>query len=284
MPALPCPAPSRGWSPTIRHDPMAGLEPLRGFPPAAGRSALGRQGLCLYNRRNPGGPMKNLHISMIALGLAAITTAAWSAESVMYLVTSGEAVQKEVQDTKAASDAAVKRDQELAAEGNDLDAQSAQLLKENDAFNKENADINQRIGDYNSRCSTSKLLNQDQIKACKAEGDQLNADVAKVNADKDALNKHIADVNARIPKHNEEAKNSGNQVKATADAYVTALKNEGAWLDQARNLMVTNAFKSLGQKAGCPDVNDPAKTADTMAKMADDVIICLKKISEAPAP
>lgn len=224
--------------------------------------------------------MKSMRISMItlAVGLAG-ATAAWGAESVMNLISTGDAITKQVADTKAAAEAAEKHDKELAQEGRDLTTEAANLNKENAAFTKENSDLNQRISDYNSRCNPKKQLNQDEYNACKADGAQLNQDVAKVNADKDTLNKHINDVNARIPKHNEEIKGSGQKVKDAFADYDSALKREGVWLDQVRDQISSEAFKPYGQKAGCPDVTKPAKTAEALSKMADDVLACLKRVS-----
>ncbi|HLW74036.1 MAG TPA: hypothetical protein VKT74_03115, partial [Gammaproteobacteria bacterium] len=86
--------------------------------------------------------MKNLRISMISLvlGLAAAVTAAWGAESVMSLITSGEAVQKEVLDNKSAMEAAENKNKDLATEGKQLTTEKSQILADLDAWQKENDD------------------------------------------------------------------------------------------------------------------------------------------------
>lgn len=224
--------------------------------------------------------MKNVRLTLVSLtlGLAAMT-AAWGAESVMNLISGGEAVQKEVTDTKAAYDTAVRRDKELGAEGPQLAAANEQLNKDIANFKKESDSVSQRTDDYKARCSPDKHLNSDEFKACTADKDQLNADIGKLGPERDEINKRIADLQAKINAHNEEAKGSGDRVHTAYNAYFASLKKEGAWLDQARTLMVSDAFKPLGAKASCPDVTKNPKKDEDQIKMSNDVVACLKKVS-----
>ena len=64
-----------------------------------------------------------LLVLLLALGM----TAAWGAESVMSLISNGEAVQKEVLDNKAAYDGANQRKKDLDTEGRQLVADQAKL-------------------------------------------------------------------------------------------------------------------------------------------------------------
>src|ERR1041384_4685050 len=66
---------------------------------------------------NPRFSMKSMRIPLITLALAGAVTAAWGAESVMNLISSGEAVQKEVLDNKAKMDAAQQKNKDLAGQG-----------------------------------------------------------------------------------------------------------------------------------------------------------------------
>jgi len=100
-----------------------------------------------------------------------------------------------------------------------------------------------------------------------------------VNADNAALSKRNNALNAKIPAYNDAATKLPGQVKDAYNAYNSSLKKEAAWLDQARGQMTSDAFKAYGAKAGCPDVNKPAKTAEAMIQMTDNVITCLKKVS-----
>lgn len=225
--------------------------------------------------------MNKTRISLISLvlGLAALATTAWGAESVMALISNGEAVQKEVSDTKAAMEASEKKNKDLAAEGNKLTSDQKQLTADVAAWNKENDSLKQRIADNQTNCGPDKKLNQDQYKACKEQITQLNDDIKKVNDENGDLNKRNKDINERIPKYNEAIKGIGDEIKQGYAAYNAALKKEAAWLDQARTQMSSSAFASYGKKAGCPDVNKNAKTPEAMIQMSADVITCLKKVS-----
>ncbi len=225
--------------------------------------------------------MKTMRISLISmvLGLAGLATAAWGAESVMSLISNGEAVQKEVLDTKAAMEAAEKKNHDLAAEGNKLTSDQKQLTADVAAWNKENDDLKARIADNQTNCGPDKKLTQDQYNACKAQIAQLNTDIAKVNSDNADLNKRNKDLNTRIPQYNTDIKGIKGEVDSSYTAYNSALKKEGAWLDQARGQMSSSAFTAYGKKAGCPDVTKNTKTPEAMIKMSGDVIDCLKKVS-----
>ena len=224
--------------------------------------------------------MNKIRISLISLvlGLAAFT-AAWGAESVMTLISNGEAVQKEVTDTKAAMEASEQKNRDLAAAGNKLTSDQKQLVADVAAWNKKNDDLKARIADNQTNCSPDKKLNQDQYNACKAEIAKLNSDIAEVNSENADLNKRNKDINERIPKYNNDIKGIGDEIKAGYAAYNAALKKEAAWLDQARTQMSSSAFASYGKKAGCPDVTKNTKTPEAMIKMSSDVIECLKKVS-----
>ncbi|HEX7965567.1 MAG TPA: hypothetical protein VF651_07595 [Gammaproteobacteria bacterium] len=225
--------------------------------------------------------MKSMRIPLITLALAGAMTAAWGAESVMNLISSGEAVQKEVVDNKAKMDAAQQKNKDLAGQGKAIQSDKAKILADLDAWNKQNDSVKQRVADYQTKCGPDKKLNQDEFKACTAEKDQLNVDIAKVNSDVAEINKRNESLNARIPAYNDAIQKSPEEIKAAFADYNASLKKEAAWLDQARGQMSSDAFKSYGKKAGCPDVSKPAKTAEVMIKMTDDVIACLKKVSNS---
>lgn len=222
--------------------------------------------------------MNKMRIVLIPLVLG-LATAAWGAESVMSLISNGEAVQKEVTDTKAAMESSEAKNKSLASEGNKLTSDQKQLVADVAAWNKENDELKQRIADNQANCAPDKKLTQDQYNACKAQIAQLNNDINKVNSENGDLNKRNKDINERIPKYNDAIKGIGDEIKQGFAAYNAALKKEAAWLDQARTQMSSSAFASYGKKAGCPDVNKNAKTPEAMIQMSNDVITCLKKVS-----
>ena len=225
--------------------------------------------------------MKNLRISLISLvlGLALGSTSAWAAESVMSLISTGDALQKEVLDNKAKAEATDKANHDLAAEGKELMAANNQLNADIASMTNDANSVKQRTADYQTQCGPDKKLNQDQYKACTADKDGINADIAKSNSQHDSLKKRQDELFARISKYNDAIKTNPTQQKQAYSDYNSSLKKEAVWLDQARGLMTSDAFKAYGAKAGCPDVNKPTKTTDAMLKMTDDVLTCLKKVS-----
>lgn len=250
--------------------------------------ALGERRFSPYNsgldfEPEPEVSMKSMRFPMISLvlALAGAMTAAWGAESVMNLISSGEAVQKEVMDTKAKMETAVQKNKDMVAEGKQLTADENKIKSDIDAWTKENDGVKQRTAEYQTRCGADKQLTPDQFKACNADKDQLNADIAKVNSENAELNKRNTALNTKIPVYNDQVKAGPGDEKSTYDAFNAATKKEGAWLDAAREQLSSEAFKSYGAKAGCPDMNKAPKTTDAMIKMTDDVIACLKKVSNS---
>ena len=143
--------------------------------------------------------MKSMRIPLITLALTlGAASAAWGAESVMNLISSGEAVQKEVMDTKTKTEAAEKRNKDLAAEGKDLTASQVKLNADIAAWKKEQDDLGQRKNDYGTRCGDpNKKLTPDEINACKAEATQINADIQANAAKNGDLKKRSDDWTAR---------------------------------------------------------------------------------------
>ena len=225
--------------------------------------------------------MKSMRIPLITLALTlAAASAAWGAESVMNLISSGEAVQKEVMDTKAKAEATDKTNKELAAQGKELKAANDQLNADIAAYKKDGEAVTQRTNDYKSRCQ-GKSVTADEAKACKTEADAINADIAKNNAQTSELKKRQDELFAKINKYNEAIKSNPAEQKSAYDAFNAATKKEGAWLDAAREQMSSEGFKAYGAKAGCPDVNKSPKTTEAMIKMTDEVLACLKKVSNS---
>jgi cell division protein FtsB len=227
--------------------------------------------------------MKSMRIPLITLALTlGAASAAWGAESVMNLISSGEAVQKEVADAKAKTEAAEKKNKDLVEEGKELNATNAKLNADIAALNKDSDSITQRKADFANQCPSGKTFTPDQLAACKSAAAQINADIVANTAKNAELKKRNEEFAAKAKAYNDTIKSDPNAaVKSAYDAFNAATKKEGAWLDAAREQMSSEGFKAYGAKAGCPDVNKPAKTTDAMMKMADDVIACLKKVSNS---
>ena len=225
--------------------------------------------------------MKSMRISMItlALALAGTVTAAWGAESVMNLISSGEAVQKETRDTKANYDDVQAKKAAMIAEAKQFGVDQNKLAADVAQYQKDSAAVNQSAADFKNRCGADKKLNQDEYKACTADQQQINADVTRVNAEFPALKQRKDTLDAKIAEYNKGAGGIDAKVNDAYKSWDGALKKEGAWLDQARSLLVSDAFKSYGQKAGCPAVGKPASTPEGADKMTSDILTCLKKVS-----
>ena len=216
---------------------------------------------------------------ILALLLALGLTAAWGAESVMSLISNGEAVQKEVTDNKATYDGLNQHKKDLDSEGKQLVADQQKLGQDAGTYKQDSDNVNAAMADYKKNCSPDKKLTQDQFTACAAQQTQINAEVARVNGEFPPLKNREAALNDKIAKHNDELNGIDQKIKDAWTNYSAALKKEAAWLDQARTQMSSSAFTSYGKKAGCPDVSKPTKTPEAMIKMSQDVIDCLKKVS-----
>ena len=225
--------------------------------------------------------MKSMRIPVItlALSLAGAMTAAWGAESVMNLISSGEAVQKEVTDTKGNYDTLQAHKKALAEQAKQFGVDQQKLKSDVDQYQADSAAVNKSAADFKTRCGADKKLTQDEFKACTADQQQINADVTRVNGEFPTLKTREDTLNTKIADYNKEATGIDAKVNDGFTSYSAALKKEGAWLDQARTLLVSDAFKSYGTKAGCPNVNKPASTPEAANKMTDDVLACLKKVS-----
>ncbi|HEY3646189.1 MAG TPA: hypothetical protein VGM16_12695 [Gammaproteobacteria bacterium] len=228
--------------------------------------------------------MKSMRIPLITLALTlGAASAAWGAESVMNLISSGEAVQKEVADAKAKTEAAEKKNKDLVEQGKELSTSQTKLNADIAAWQSEQDAIGKRKQEYQTSCTTpGKTLSPDQIKACNSEAQQINTDIQASTAKNGELKKRSDEFTAKAKAYNDTIKSDPNStVKSAYDAFNAATKKEGAWLDAAREQMSSEGFKSYGAKAGCPDVNKPAKTTDAMMKMTDEVLACLKKVSNS---
>lgn len=226
--------------------------------------------------------MKSMRIPLITLALTVgAASAAWGAESVMNLISTGEAVQKEVTDTKAKTEASEKQNKDLAQEGRDLNTAQTKLNTDIQALNKDADSITQRRADFATQCPSGKTFTPDQLTACKNSAAQINADIAANTAKNAELKKRQDDFTSKAKSYNETVKNNPGDVKGAYDAFNAAIKKEAAWLDAARDRISSEGFKSYATKAGCPDVNKPSKTTEAMMKMTDEVIACLKKVSNS---
>ena len=214
----------------------------------------------------------------LTLALAGAFTAAWGAESVMNLISTGEAIQNEVNSARSAVEATEQKNKDLVAEGKSLASQQQQYQQDYAAWQKDDADVKQRTAEYKTKCEGQKL-DQDQYKACAADQQQLAADIAKVNGEVGSFGKRSQDLQAARDKHNAAIADFKQSEPAARTGYSNALTKQQTWLEQARNLVGSDSFKSVAQKASCPDVSKAPKTPETLAKMSDDVLTCLKKVS-----
>ena len=225
--------------------------------------------------------MKSMRISVIVLGLGLASATAWGAESVMNLISAGEAVNKEVNDTKSAYDAVQQKNKDLLGEEKELGAAEQKIQTDIQAYQSDSQKVQQSTTDYKARCGGGKQLTPDEYKACNADLTQINSDVARVNGEFPVLTQRKNQIDAKVAAHNDAAKGIDGKIKDAYASWNSALKKQGSWLDQARTQITSDAFKPYAQKAGCPDTTKPAKTADAQMKMSDEVVACLKKVSNS---
>lgn len=214
----------------------------------------------------------------LLLGLVGAYTAAWGAESVMSLISTGEALQSEVQSTKTAMDDLIKENKQQAAEGQKLQGENKQLVQDIGDWQKQNDGIKQNMADYKVKCQ-GKQLNQDDYKACKAQLDEINASITKINNDNAVLVKRQNDFKTRADKFNEDVKTLPQRQNQATDTYKSAFQKEQSWLYQARTLVASEAFQPYAKKANCPDAQKSPKTEDQVNKLSQDILACLKRVS-----
>lgn len=214
----------------------------------------------------------------LAFGLAGALTAAWGAESIINLISQGEAIVNEVKNSKATYEDINKRNKDLAAQGKQLVAEQKQLQQAVADYTKQNEQVKKQIADYKAKCE-GKQLNQQQYTECKNELAQVNQSIAAVNAIPAKLKKQQGDFNARATKYNQDTKALQAQAPTASRNYQNALAKEEQWLDQVRQFVGSAAVQPYAQKAGCPDPKKVAKSIDQVMVQSTHFLACLKKIA-----
>lgn len=226
---------------------------------------------------------KRIAGTFLAMALSGAAALAWGAESVQTLIDSGDAVQKEVNAAKSAQDDAAKQNQDLVAQGKQLVAEQKQLPIDRDAWQKESDALQQRVAAYHAKCE-GKPLNEADKKDCKTEQDDINANIAKVNAERDALNKRVTDLNDNGAKYNDAVKQLQARVPQVGTNYTVAINKETDWLVAALNRTNDPSFKPYAAKAGCPAVSKQPGTDEGVMSVSTKILACLKKFAATSIP
>lgn len=214
----------------------------------------------------------------LIFGLAGMLTAAWGAESVVNLITHGEALIVRIKSHKAAFDTALQNNNALVPEGQQLRVDMQQLQADIAAYQKQNDDIKQQTADYKSKCN-SKQLSADQFTACKAQLAQINAAIDAVNSQPAKLKKRQKDIMDRATKYNQEVQTAPKLANAEQTAYHNAQLDLAPWLQKARIMVASPAFQPYAKKAGCPNVMKTLKTYEEDMTMSEEIVACLKKVA-----
>lgn len=216
----------------------------------------------------------------LGLGLAGIVTAAWGAESVINLISEGETVVANVKSTQAAQDEITHKNKSLAAEGPQLVAEQKKIQDDIAAYKQKVADVKTQEDDYKAKCQNKdKNLKPDEFKACTAQRQQITAMIDQVNKEPVALNKRQSDFNARATAYNKDAQDLKTAAPKASNDYSDALTKEEAWIDRVRTFLLSPAVQPYAKKAGCPNVEKPAKNIEGVNKMSVQALACLKKIA-----
>lgn len=215
-------------------------------------------------------------VSLI-LSLAGTFTAAWGAQSVPALVSEGQSSLAELQARKAALDAAVQKNHALSTEGQEIQDTQKKLQADIKAYQDKVAAVNEETANYKKECD-SKNLTPDQFKSCKAMNAKINADINSVNTEPDKLKARQTAFIAKANAYNADVKSSPDQVKNADAAYRKALANAESWLDNARDLVASQAFQPFAKQAKCPNVEKPSSTVEGMINMGQDILACLKRV------
>jgi hypothetical protein len=216
----------------------------------------------------------------LGLGLAGIVTAAWGAESVINLISEGEAVVSNVKTTKATQEEVTKKNKELAVEGPQLVADQKKLQDDIAAYTKQVDDVKVQSADYKTKCQDKdKNLKPDEFKACQAQRAQISALIDQVNKQPQILKKRQNDFIDRANAYNKATQDIKTAAPKASNDYSNALTKEESWIDRVRTFLLSPAVQPYAKKAGCPDVEKPAKDIDGVNKMSVQALGCLKKIA-----
>lgn len=215
-------------------------------------------------------------ISLI-LGLAGAYTAAWGAQSVPSLIQEGQSALGSLSAKKAALADAVQKNHALSTQGQEIQDTQKKLQADIKAYQEKVASVNAETARYKKECD-SKNLTPDQFKACKALNEKINADINSVNTEPDKLKARQTAFIAKANAYNAEVKSSPDQVKSADTAYRKSLSDAESWLDNARDLVSSQAFQPFAKQAKCPNVEKPSSTVEGMISMGQDILACLKRV------
>jgi uncharacterized protein YlxW (UPF0749 family) len=221
-------------------------------------------------------------IASLALGLGLIgaVTAAWGAESVINLISEGETIVSNVKATKATQDEVTRKNSDLAKEGPQLVDEQKKLQADIAAYQKQVDDVKTQEADYKAKCQNKdKNLTPDEFKACTAQRNQITALINSVNKQPQILNQRQKDFNDRANAYNKSTQDLKTDAPKASAAYANALTKEENWIDRVRTFLLSPAVQPYAKKAGCPNVEKPAKDIDGVNKMSVQALACLKKIA-----
>lgn len=226
---------------------------------------------------------KRFATTLLLMTLSGLTAAAWGAESVQSLIETGDTVVNEVTAAKSAQDDVAKQNATLVDAGHQIVADQKQLPIDQAAWQTESDTLQQRITAYHSKCE-GKTLGESDRKACKAELDDINATINKVNGERDALNKRVTDLNDRGTKYNDAVKQLQVRAPQAGNDYTAAVNKEADWLVQALNRVNDPSFKPYAAKAGCPAISRQPGTDEGVMQASTKILACLKKFNATSAP
>lgn len=216
----------------------------------------------------------------LGLGLAGIVTVAWGAESVINLISEGESVVSNVRTTETAQEAVTKKNKALAAEGPQLVTDQKKLQDDIAAYTKQVDAVKAQSADYKAKCQDKdKNLKPDEFKACQAQRAQITALIDQVNKEPQVLNQRQKDFNDRANAYNKATQDIKTEAPKASNDYSNALTKEESWIDRVRTFLLSPAVQPYAKKAGCPDVEKPAKDIEGVNKMSVKALACLKKIA-----
>lgn len=216
----------------------------------------------------------------LVLSLAGALTEAWGAQSVPSLIKAGDTALSTLQARQAALKAAVQKNHALSAQGQQIQEEQKKMQADIAAYKQKVNAVNGETAKYKKECS-NKNLTPEKFKSCKALNKKINADINAVNTQPAKLKARQKAFMSKAQAYNQQVKNSPDQVKGADAAYRKALANAESWLDDARDLVASQAFQPFAKKAKCPDVQKPAHSVEGMVDMGHKVLACLKRVASS---
>lgn len=187
---------------------------------------------------------------------------------------------------KCVQDNLADRDHYLQALSEELSAENRHLQDEVASYEQRSSAAQAASADYNAACKVQGL-GASQYQACLQREQQLNQEIADVNAAYAVLQSRKVEQDAKIAAYNQGIRTLPGDVQAAYRDYQGAVRNQEHWLDMTRALIASPANQRPVAAAACPQLQQPGMTLPEMDALTEALVACLRRMPASllvPAP